>query len=144
MLRIVLILVLVGIFAVGAIYLVQIVRTGQPGRVQSAVDSEPTIREDRPEVPILEPFQNETLVEINQDGFSRQEVRVRLYTEVIFQNNTDQVVRIESMPNETNRKDIILGDIQPGQQATFEPYFEREYPFYDVYHPERTGKIIVE
>lgn len=143
MLRAVLFLVLIGIFVAAGLYLFESFgKTG--GLVKSAEDVVPTIAETNPEPPIFEPFQKEALITITQDGFGPKEIRVKIYTEVIFKNTTEETVKIAADPNNNPTNEMNIGEIPARGQLSFEPYFKREYNYIDQYHPTRTGKITAE
>ncbi len=144
MLRIILILTMVGLFAVAGVYLVQAYRT-QGGLVKSAQDRVPTIAETDPEPPIFEPFDKEVLVRITESGFDPVELKTTTFVEIIFQNETGETVNIDHLPKPGERRmsSFNRGEILPGESSSFQFYYDRDIRFYDEYHPERIGYIFI-
>jgi hypothetical protein len=144
MLRIVLILVMVGIMVAGAYFLFLRFRT-TGGLVQSARDAFPTIVEDEPEAPFLEPFTEETLVTVNDNGMNPVELTTKPFVEVIWKNNTQEAISIEHAPDDGSDQYSTFrsGTIEPGKSYSFDFYYRRTYRYHDRYHPERIGFVYV-
>lgn len=144
MLRFVLILVLIGIFAVAGLFMFRRIQT--TGRlVLSAKDVQPTIAETNPGPPIIQPFQKKVGITATQNGFDPETLTTEPFITVVWKNDTGETIYLEHYPEEGQQLygAFKSGDIPAGETYSFEFYFRKTYRYHDRYHPERIGNVIV-
>lgn len=143
------ILIVVLLAAVGAAIYVMVFdkkETPSANNTTAPTQSNGTNAEQPTENAATKPEQEAATLTYSKDGFSPTEVAVKANETIKIVNQSSSTLDFSSDPHptHTNNPELNVGDIAPGESATFTVSKAGTWGFHNHYSPNHHGSVVVE